>query len=119
MATAKKRMINKEFLENDRFYDLPIKTQYLYIHLILNADDDGFVGSPKKVAREISCGDRELKELLDNRFILDFKDSNVIVVKAFLLHNNVRKDMYRPTVHQEELKRLTLNKNGLYTEKNS
>ena len=43
---ANKRMFSVDVVETDAFLDLPPKTQALYFHLGMRADDDGFVSSP-------------------------------------------------------------------------
>ena len=45
---AERRMFSKTIINSDLFLDLPSSAQNLYFHLSLNADDEGFVNSPKK-----------------------------------------------------------------------
>ena len=40
---ACRRMINSKITDDDRFLVLQPATQEFYIHLVLHADDDGFV----------------------------------------------------------------------------
>ena len=42
------RMFANSVIDSDRFLDMPLTTQALYFHLGMKADDDGFIGSPKK-----------------------------------------------------------------------
>ena len=51
---ANKRMFSSAVLESDAFLDLPPKSQNLYVHLNMRADDDGFA-SPKSVMRSAGC----------------------------------------------------------------
>lgn len=44
---AERRMFSKTIINSDLFLDLPSSAQNLYFHLSLNADDEGFVNSPK------------------------------------------------------------------------
>lgn len=43
---AYRRMLLKELIRNDHFLTLPHSSQCLYMHLLLEADDDGFVSNP-------------------------------------------------------------------------
>lgn len=40
---ADKRMMSKSVIDTDVFLDMPASTQCLYFHLLLRADDDGFL----------------------------------------------------------------------------
>jgi len=45
---ANRRMFSLTIVDTDIFLDMPSTTQNLYFHLGMRADDDGFVGNPKK-----------------------------------------------------------------------
>lgn len=110
-------MFSKSITESDAFLDMPLSTQALYFHLSMNADDDGFVNSPKRVQRLVGASEDDLKLLIAKRFVLAF-ESGIIVIKHWKIHNWIRKDRYRPTQYQEELSLLLLKENGAYTERN-
>lgn len=112
---ANKRMFSKQITDSDAFVDMPATSQLLYFHLNMQADDDGFVSNPKRIIRMINVGDDDLKILLVKRFLLPF-ESGVVVIKHWLLHNAVRKDMYKETQYLEEKKMLQIKDNGVYTE---
>lgn len=107
-------MFSTEIVESDAFLEMPISTQALYFHLGMNADDDGFV-SPKRVMRVIGAADDDLKMLKAKRFILPF-ETGVVVIKHWLIHNLIRADMYKETLHKNEKNILGLNESGAYTE---
>lgn len=111
---AIRRMLSKKIIDTDAFMDMPLSTQALYMHLVINADDDGFVGSPKKVMRSIGCMNDDIKILLGKKFILDF-DSGVIVIKHWKIHNLIRIDRYTKTTYQKEFSLLEEKKNKSYT----
>ena len=113
---AERRMFAKTIVDSDAFLDMPLSTQALYFHLSMRADDDGFVNNPKKIQRMIGCSDDDLKLLIAKRFVLIF-DSGVIVIKHWRLHNTLRKDRYKPTIYQEEFKKLILKSDGGYTDR--
>ena len=111
---AKKRMISKQIVDSDDFIDMPLSTQALYMHLIVNADDEGFINSVKRIMRTIGARDDDMRVLISKKFILPF-ENGVIVIKHWLIHNMIRKDRFTPTVHTEEKKQLGLKVNGSYT----
>ena len=112
---AERRMFAKAITESDTFLDMPLSTQALYFHLGMIADDDGFVGSPKRLVRSINASEDDLKLLLAKRFILGF-NSGIVVIKHWKINNYLRNDRYKPTTYQEELKTLQTKENGSYTE---
>lgn len=111
---SQRRMFNHDIVESDTFLEMPISSQALYFHLGMYADDDGFV-SPKKIMRMMNAGDDDLKVLITKRFVLPF-DSGVVVIKHWLIHNLIRADLYKETLHKVEKAKLGLNENGAYTE---
>ena len=75
---AQKRMFTMKIVDSDAFLDMPLSSQCLYFHLNMRADDDGFVGNPKRIMRLIGANDDDLKILLAKRFLIIFED-NVVV----------------------------------------
>lgn len=112
---ANKRMFSKQITTSDAFVDMPTSSQLLYFHLNMEADDDGFVGNPKRVVKMVGANDDDLKVLIAKRFVLTF-DSGILVIKHWKLHNKVRKDMYQETQYLEEKNTLQLKANKVYTE---
>lgn len=112
---AKRRMFTLDIVDSDAFLDMPLTTQVLYFHLAMRADDDGFIGNAKKIARSIGVGDDDMKVLFAKRFILPF-ESGVVVIKHWRMHNLIRLDRYTETVYKEEKERLALKPNKAYTE---
>ncbi|MGO5051444.1 conserved phage C-terminal domain-containing protein [Lachnospiraceae bacterium LCP25S3_G4] len=111
---AKKRMFTMHILDSDAFLDMPLSTQCLYFHLNMRADDDGFIGNPKRIQRLIGASDDDLKLLIAKRFVLTFEDG-VIVIKHWRMHNTIQGDRYTPTVYQEEKQSLLLKDNKSYS----
>lgn len=79
----------------------------------VNADDDGFVNNAKQIKRMIGASDDDLKLLIVKRFIIPF-DTGVIVIRHWHIHNQIRKDRYKPTIFMEEMKQLCLIGTGEY-----
>lgn len=103
---AERRMMAKSVIETDRFMDMPMSSQCLYFHLLLRADDDGFIKNPSAIRREVGCGEDDMKLLVAKQFILSF-DTGVIAIRHWKIHNYIRKDMYHPTECQAERALLT------------
>ena len=110
---ANKRMFSKAVIESDAFLDMPISAQALYFHLGLRADDDGFVGNPKSILREIQASKDDLQILIAKSFIIAF-ESGVIAITHWRVNNMIRKDRYKPTLYREEYSRLTIEKSRIY-----
>ena len=110
---ANKRMINASIVETDLFVDMPLSAQCLYFHLNVNADDDGFVGSPKRIQRSIGASDDDLKLLIAKGFVIAFQ-SGVIVITHWKMHNTIKKDRYTKTIYTDELNQLGSYENKAY-----
>lgn len=100
-------MMSKKIIDTDNFLDMPQSTQCLYFHLLLRADDDGFIQSPKGIMRITGCKDDDLKLLIAKRFVIGF-ETGVIVIRHWRIHNYVQSDRYSkselPEAKQVELK---------------
>lgn len=86
-------MMSKKIIDTDNFLDMPQSTQCLYFHLLLRADDDGFIQSPKSIMRITGCKDDDLKLLVAKRFVIGF-ETGVIVIRHWRIHNYVQSDRY-------------------------
>jgi len=111
---AEKRMFTVKIVESDAFLDMPLSAQALYVHLNMNADDDGFVNNPKMITRLIGAKNDDLQVLIDKAFILMFP-SGVAVIKGWLMNNIIKNDRKHPTSYQEELSQLVVKDNRSYT----
>lgn len=110
---AEKRMFTMSICDSDAFLDMPLSSQCLYFHLNLRADDDGFIGNPKRIIKLINASEDDLKLLLTKRFVLVF-ESGVMVIKHWRMHNTIKSDRYKTTPYQDELNELILKKNKSY-----
>ena len=107
---AERRMMAKSVIDTDAFLDMPASTQSLYFHMLLRADDDGFIASPKGILRIIGASDDDLKLLLAKQYLFRF-ESGVVVIKDWKIHNYIKSDRYKPSMHPErELLTITANK---------
>lgn len=112
---AERRMFAKSIIDSDAFLDMPLSTQALYFHLSMRADDEGFVGNPKRIRGMIGASEDDLKLLIAKRFILAFP-SGVVVIKHWRIHNYLQNDRCKPTTYIEERETLTFDGKKAYTE---
>lgn len=111
---AQKRMFTMKIVDSDAFLDMPLSTQCLYFHLNMRADDDGFVGNPKKIMRMIGASEDDFKILLAKKFLIIF-ENNVVVIKHWWMHNTLAKDRYQETSYMDEKNQLKIKENKSYT----
>lgn len=113
---AERRMMSKSIIKSDTFLDMPATTQNLYFHMLLDADDDGFINAPKSIMRMIGAKEDDMKVLVAKQFVIPF-ESGVVVIKDWKIHNYIQNDRYKPsTLPERDL--LNIQKDKTYTLKN-
>ena len=110
---AKKRMFSMDVVDTDAFLDLPPGAQALYFHLGMHGDDDGFVGNPRKLMRNVGCRTRDLTTLIEKGYVIAF-DSGVVAVRDWRLNNELKNDRYHATIYSEEKEMLTVDASRRY-----
>ena len=111
---AEKRMFSMKICDSDAFLDMPLSSQCLYFHLNMRADDDGFVGNPRRIQKLVGTSEDDLKLLIMKKFLLIF-ENGVIVIKHWKMHNTIQNDRRKETSYQDELMQLTVKKDKSYT----
>ena len=111
---AQKRMFSLNVVDTDKFLEMPISSRLLYYELGMRADDDGFVDNWKKILLFTGLKEDDLKVLIAKSFIIPF-DSGVIVIRHWRINNYLQNDRTKTTIHQEELNKLILDKNNVYS----
>lgn len=111
---ANRRMFSLDVVNTDRFLEMSSSAQCLYFHLGMRADDDGFVSSPKMIAKIANCSEDDLRLLATKGYIIPL-DKGVIVITHWKQSNYIQKDRYKPTMYQEEKALLTLGDDNAYT----
>ena len=110
---AERRMMSKSIIKSDTFLDMPATTQNLYFHMLLDADDDGFINAPKSIMRMIGAKEDDMKVLVAKQFVIPF-ESGVVVIKDWKIHNYIQNDRYKPsTLPERDL--LNIQKDKTYT----
>ena len=106
-------MFSLNIVDTDAFLDMSQGSQLLYYHLAMRADDEGFIGNPKKIMRMMGANDDDYKVLVVKKFIIPF-ESGVCVIKHWLIHNTIRMDRFNPTTYGKEKAQLYLKENRAY-----
>lgn len=109
-----RRMFTKKITESDSFLEMPCTAQAFYFHLSMNADDDGFVNSPKRIKKMCDASDDDFNLLIEKKFVIPF-DGGIVVIRHWRLHNYIQKDRYVPTDYKEEKQQLGTDEHGAYT----
>lgn len=111
-TVADKRMMSKSVIDTDMFLDMPASTQCLYFHMLLRADDDGFLKNAKTIMRTVGASPDDIKLLIAKQYLIPF-DTGIMAIKHWRIHNYIKKDRYKPT-DCEEIKLLEVNEKGEY-----
>lgn len=111
---ADRRMIHRKVIESDTFYALPEAAQAVYVHLCINADDDGFVNCAGSIATRIKAGKAALQKLVEKRFVLRFGE--VYVIKHWRMGNSLRNDRAKALAYPGLAGRIWLKSNRAYTD---
>lgn len=98
---AERRMMAKGIIDTDMFMTMPTDAQCLYFHLLLRADDDGFIANPKMIMKTIGSNEDNLSILIAKGFVIGFA-SGVIVIKHWRIHNCIQNDRYHKTLCKEK-----------------
>ena len=105
-------MMSKSVIDTDMFLDMPASTQCLYFHMLLRADDDGFLKNAKTIMRTVGASPDDVKLLIAKQYLIPF-DTGIMAIKHWRIHNYIKKDRYKPT-DCEEIKLLEVNEKGEY-----
>lgn len=109
---ADRRMLAKAIIRSAHFMNLSKSIQFLYFQMIMEADDDGFISNPNLVVSFTRSTKKDLKALVDKRYIILFP-SGIALIRHWLLHNTIRRDRYRETIYPEK-NLVTVTKNRVY-----
>ena len=99
-----KRMLSTEIIGTDKFLNLPVSTQNLYMHLNIRANMEGFVSNPLSVLKMVGAEQEDLMRLLTMRYLLGFTTGAVVIVD-WLVQNTLRADRssYNECTREREL----------------
>ena len=110
---GKRRMFSPDVVGTDHFLEMPSSTQLLYFHLGMEADDDGFLASPKKVITYTNGAADDLKLLITKGYVIPF-ESGVIVIRHWKINNLIKGDRYKETMCKTEKSLLKVDDSNIY-----
>ena len=102
---ARRRMISAELMRSDEFLALPAQSQLLYVHLLVEADDDGFLLGKNRIITMLGLDESAFTALTDAGFVLRFS-TGAAVITHWPVCNAIRKDRHTPTKYRAELAQL-------------
>lgn len=111
---AGRRCLSSKITESDPFYTLPESAQALYLHLNMQADDDGFINNAASVSIRFKSGAAALKKLVEKRFLLKFGD--VYVIKHWRISNSLKNDRLKPLAYASIAAQIWVKPNKSYTD---
>lgn len=111
---AERRMLHKKVVESDPFYELSEGAQSIYMHLTVNADDDGFINNAQSIAVRFKTGQKKLAELVEKRFVLKFGD--IYVLKHWRIGNSLKSDRTKPPTYPGIAAAIWVKSNRAYTD---
>jgi hypothetical protein len=95
-------MISVKIAGSAKFVKLPLSTQALYFHLVINADDDGIVEA-FNVMRIVGASEGDFQLLIDKEYIVLLNDDFVTYIPHWLDHNLMRDDRKVNSIYQSLL----------------
>lgn len=100
---AQKRMLSIQIIESYPFLSMPLTSQALYMHLVLNCDDDGIVEA-YKVMMIVQAKPDDLQILVAKRFC-DWLDETrmIMFICDWVQQNKIRADRYNPSIYKSLL----------------
>ena len=110
---AKRRMLAISVIESDRFCMLPPSAQMLYLHLNLNADDDGIVDKWKSILRYLRVKTEHLTSLIMAGYVIEL-ENGALLISDWLIHNSIRRDRYVMGQYKSELDSIQILPTGRY-----
>lgn len=110
---ANRRMLSRFVIETDAFLDMPAESQALYAHLVIGADDDGFINNPNSIRRMTGFSVDSLKLLIAKGFLIPFSDS-LVAITHWDLQNHLAPSKRTPTVYADQKEMLTIDEQGIY-----
>lgn len=105
---AQRRMFSLKVVDTDSFWDMPVSARELYFQFGMRADDDGFLGNPRRIMRMAGASDDDFRVLVARKFVIPMSTNGVCVITHWKTNNLIRPDRYEETQFKEEKERLTV-----------
>ena len=102
---AERRMLSIKITSSARFLRMSHASQALYMHLVMNADDDGVVEA-FSVMRLAAATEENLQELADRKFIRLLNEDLVAHILDWDENNKIRSDRKRDSIYKDLLEQV-------------
>lgn len=102
---AERRMLSIKITSSARFLRMSHASQALYMHLVMNADDDGVVEA-FSIMRLAAATEENLQELADRKFIRILNEDLVAHILDWDENNKIRSDRKRDSIYKDLLERV-------------
>ena len=105
-------MFSKTIVHSSQFLRVPASSRLLYYDLGIAADDDG-ICEWYSVLKLTGATEQDLAVLQANNLVKVY-DDNVLIIRDWLINNEIRKDRYTPTHYQQLFGQLKINNQKQY-----
>lgn len=102
---AERRMLSIKITSSARFLRMSHASQALYMHLVMNADDDGVVEA-FSIMRLAAATEENLQELADRKFIRLLNEDLVAHILDWDENNKIRADRKRDSIYKDLLEQV-------------
>lgn len=102
-------MFDSKIINRDDFLELSLEAKAIYFLLGIFADDEGFI-SPKKILKLYGGNDSMLDELIESKFIIQFK-SGVVLITDWNINNYLNQKRIRETIYTSEKQQIKYDEN--------
>ena len=107
---ATRRMVSSIVVDSDKFLAMPLSTQMLWVHYLLDCDNAGFFSSALTTMRKVGATHDDYQMLLDQGYLLRFP-SGVHCITHWNMMQSLKND--RKNSSFAELKQVRLD-GGVY-----
>lgn len=112
---ADRRMFSSSIVCSDAFLSMSIQARCLYYHLVIEADNRGFVSTAIQLMQRLNdLSKANLNELIDKKFIIKINDY-LYLIKHWYIHNDIPTCKIEESHYLEELENIYLDLNNSYT----
>ena len=95
-------MISRKIVESAKFIKMPVSSQNLYFHLLINADDDGVVEA-FPVINLIRANEDDLRVLVSKGFVQVLNEDLVSFIVDWRVQNTLRADRKIDSIYKDLL----------------
>ena len=90
----KRRMIALDVIKSNRYQEMPVSTKYLYIELLVRADDAGIIDDSYSIMRMTGASTDDLKLLVAKGYVIAVGDE-IYVIADWAIHNDTAKKWFK------------------------